>query len=627
VGTLMLLETLLGVINSRAANDNPNRAVYPPVVADQPAADDPMSGTQPSSETAPDPAYVQQQPGVAVAEQQAPRTEEDLRQQLDQVDLYDLSGEKAAAEALRRDDEFKQQQIDVKAEQTKEFFAEQDRKQQESLQEMQAQAAQRLEETRQKEFWDEKQSQEMRTGMESELRSLHEGARQEHLQWRADFTKGICRDDVAAVVNNQIEDRVGAYKDRLDDIGTNAVDAAETVEKYKVKLEDESKGQIEQQTAELHQEHFPEYQNIEPPTPDGPRLGEIPMKGFGPFEAGPQGGYGLEGLVNKDADFGPWEQASAPKPDKPFMRGEYDPRGDGTDAPEGWFKNVDELPKQDAPPGWFKNVDAPPADGKDVPDGFMKPIDPPLRDRISGAMDSAASATASAMDAAGEAMVAAKTAAGEAVERAKVAASDAIDATRLAVSDTVEAVKIAGPEAVKNATAQVKSQLADAIEGYKTTAASVIDEARDVAKVVVNSDTIHGALELADHHMEGMVVPGVPHDLAEGLGVPFDVAKEHGLDALKPAVKLEMEKASAFAQSVKEGAQDLQAAVIQRAKDLGQDIREATAKYTNRAEQVDQQMQPPAPAQKVDIPAPAPASTDPQLPPPTPQPSEIKPPS
>jgi hypothetical protein len=249
LGTLTLLETLLGVINSRRAASYQDPATQqrlpgspPPIGADTPTP----IGAQTDDASQPDPAYASQQPDISASQPQptapeAPRrTEAELRQELGQADLYDLSGEKAAAEAMRRDDEFKQQQIEAKAEQTKQFFAEQDRKQDETLKEVQAQTEQRLEETRQKEFWDAKQSQEMQAGMEAELRSLHEAARQEHTQFRAGFSEGVCRDDATAVINNQIEDRVGAYKERLDDIGTNPVDAAQTVDKYKVKLDGQS---------------------------------------------------------------------------------------------------------------------------------------------------------------------------------------------------------------------------------------------------------------------------------------------------------------------------------------------------------------------------------------------------
>jgi hypothetical protein len=319
-------------------------------------------------------------------------TEAILRAQRELAEL-DLSGEKAAAEALKREDAFKEQQLQEKAQQTKEFFAEQDKKQQESFQETQRQAEAQLAEKSQKEFWEAKQAQETQAAMDNELRGLNEAAKQEHQQFRAEFTQGICRDDAAAVVNGQIEERVGAYQERLSDLGSNAVDAAATLDSYKVKLESEASAEIESRTAELHQEHFPEYQGIAQNKP-GLAPGEIPSSGFGPFEGGPQGGYGLEELVNKKGDSGPWEATAGPTPDKPFMRPMMDPRGDGTDAPEGWFKNVDELPKQDAPPGWFKNVDAPPADGKDIPDGFMKPIDPPIGEQLSAAMTAGASSAA-----------------------------------------------------------------------------------------------------------------------------------------------------------------------------------------------------------------------------------------
>jgi hypothetical protein len=385
MSTLSALQILADVTSAHAASS--------PYAQTHASNVQPPSWTQPApfdaTSAAPEDSSAQLQTMQPVQPPQP--TEESLRAQLDQTDLYDLSGEKAAAEALKREDAFKEQQIQEKAQQTKEFFAEQDRKQQESLQEMQKQADAQLAEKSQKEFWDAKQAQETQASMDKELNGLHEAAQQEHQQWRADFTQGICRDDAAALVNNQIEDRVGAYQDRLTDMGSNGVDAAATVEKYKVKLESESSAEIASRTAELHQEHFPEYQGIAPakpdgpaptgpdaptpPKPDGPLPGEIPSSGFGPFEGGPQGGYGLEGLVNKKGDSGPWEATAGPTPDKPFMRPMMDPRGDGTDAP----------------PGWFKNVDAPPADGKDIPDGFMKPIGPPTRDELAAALKAAGS--------------------------------------------------------------------------------------------------------------------------------------------------------------------------------------------------------------------------------------------
>jgi len=401
---LSVLQILADVTSSRSAS-SPRSTTS--LNAQTPASNvQPPSWTPPApfdaTSAAPEDASPQLQTMQPVQPPQP--TEASLRAQLDETDLYDLSGEKAAAEALQREDAFKEQQIQEKAQQTKEFFAEQDRKQQESFQEMQKQADAQLAEKSQKEFWDAKQAQETQAAMDKELNGLHEAARAEHQQWRAGFTQGVCHDDASALVNNQIEGRVEAYQDRLTDMGSNAVDAAANVEKYKVKLEDESSAEIASRAEELHKEHFPEYQGIAPapPKPDGPLPGEIPSSGFGPFEAGPQGGYGLEDLVNKKGDFGPWEATAGPTPDKPFMRPMMDPRGDGTDAPEGWFKNVDELPKQDAPPGWFKNVDAPPADGKDIPDGFMKSIDPPVSEQAAAALKAAGSSAADGLSKAGD---------------------------------------------------------------------------------------------------------------------------------------------------------------------------------------------------------------------------------
>jgi hypothetical protein len=310
VSTFSILQTLLGIINSRknkfnptgplsaAASSDPSQAdvAFPlnPAVDPLNATGVPVTGPVPQSDMTSATAFQENASNIPLSPspdgsknpgllhggvprpspipppQGAPQTEDSLRQQLQQADLYDLSGEKAAAEALKRDDAFKQQQIDQKAEQTKEFFAGQDQKQQQILQDTQKQADLQLHEQQEKEFWDVKKSQEMQVGMNKELLGLHEAARQAHQEWRNDFTQGVCRDDVAALYDKDITDRVGQYKARLDDIGTNPVDKVETIEKYKVKLTDEVAPQVEQKTAELHQEHFPEFQSGQGPNPSGP---------------------------------------------------------------------------------------------------------------------------------------------------------------------------------------------------------------------------------------------------------------------------------------------------------------------------------------------------------------------
>jgi len=312
VSTFYLLNTLIGIVNSRKNKFNPTGPIagatpspdpnqanpsLPVNPATGPANQNPAAHPSQSDWTSatafqenasntplwpnPDgsknPALLQStgapRPSPMPPTQNSPQTEDSLRQQLQQSDIYDLSGEKAAAEALKRDNAFKEQQLAEKAQQTKEFFADQDRKQQETLQDVQKQADQQLQEKSQKEFWDQKQQTEMQAGMQKELLGLHEAARQEHQEWRNDFTQGICRDDVAALYNKDITDRVGAYKERLDDIGKNPVDSVQTIEKYKVKLQDEAAPQIEQKTGELHQEHFPEYSSagnhIDGHGPDG----------------------------------------------------------------------------------------------------------------------------------------------------------------------------------------------------------------------------------------------------------------------------------------------------------------------------------------------------------------------
>jgi hypothetical protein len=326
MSTVTILQTLLGIINSRKNKFNPTGPVSAAASSDptqtsvalpvNPAVD-PLNPANvplsPSPDGSNNPGLLHggvPQPSPYTSPQSGPQTEDGLRQQLQQADLYDLSGEKAAAEALKRDDAFKQQQIDQKAEQTKEFFAQQDQKQQQTLQEVKQQADQQQHEQQEKEFWDQKKSMEMQAGMNKELLGLHEAARQTHQEWRNDFTQGICRDDVAALYNKDITDRVGQYKARLDDMGTNPVDAVQTIDKYKVKLTNEVAPQVDQKTAELHQEHFPEFRG-------GPE--QSPNKGFGPFE-GTKPGEFWPGPQSKPGDFWPGGGDKYPLPNDDFFK-------------------------------------------------------------------------------------------------------------------------------------------------------------------------------------------------------------------------------------------------------------------------------------------------------------------
>jgi hypothetical protein len=510
------------------------------------------------------------------------------------TDLYDLSGEKAAAEALRREDAFKEQQIQEKAQQTKEFFAEQDRKQQEAFQELQRQKEAQLAEQAQKEFWDAKQAQETQAAMEKELQSLNQAAQQEQQQWRADFTQGVCRDDATAAVNAQIEARVGAYQERLSDLGTNAVDASATVETYKVKLENEATAEIDNRTAELHQQHFPEYQGIA--NKPGLAPGEIPSSGFGPFEAGPQGGYGLEELVNKKGDFGPWEATAGPTPDKPFMRPMMDPRGDGTDAPEGWFKNVDELPKQDAPPGWFKNVDAPPADGKDIPDGWMKPIDPPIGEQLSSAMNAAGSAAAA-----------------EVKDFAQFAKESVNPESIHLMAEHLDHVHEWGvvPGLPHDVAGQLGEQAETIIEhgvaGLKASVQMTMEQAKEVAEGIKTSAQEMAKELKATAQEVGASIKSGAQELKENLTISSNetIDKRVKADLAKP----ETEQNKVLQEVHK---QDLDAMLRQREKDLGhtpEQIESKAAAFSAHVKAVDQQMQP--------TPAPTPTPTLAQTPTPT----------
>jgi hypothetical protein len=261
LGILLLVGRPAGMANQNA-NAAPNMAV--PVTN--------AAATAASPAVMPEPAPTRATPETAqntIASPQLPmpnspaQNEDALRQQLHQSDIYDLSGEKAAAEVMKRDDAFKGQQLAEKAQQTKDFFAGQDRKQQQTYQEIQADAGQQLKQQQEKEFWEQKTSQEMQAGMEKELQGLHEAAKQAHQEWRAGFTEGICREDAAAQFNKDIADRVGAYKARLDDMGTNPVDAESKTAQYQVKLDSEAAPQIDQKATELQREHFPEYSAAE----------------------------------------------------------------------------------------------------------------------------------------------------------------------------------------------------------------------------------------------------------------------------------------------------------------------------------------------------------------------------
>jgi hypothetical protein len=427
MNTLSILNILIGVLNSRKGkfnltgglpnqpiNQNPNQnpnllnPTAAPAMQQAPGstgqAIDPLnpapSGLAPQTQgQQPQPEQVPLQPQAAM--NQPPHSaEQQLRQQLGQVDLYDLSGEKAAAEALKHEDAFKQQQIGQKAEQTKNFFAEQDRKQQESFQEMQKQADQQLQQQRDKEFWDQKQMTEMQAGMNKELLGLHEAARQAHQEWRTDFSQGICREDAAALYNKDIDSRVGAYKQRLDDIGSNPVDAAETAAKYKVKLQDEVAPQIEQKTAEMHQEHFPEYSggdfgnHIERHGPDGHAPDHLPQHSHlpespenhleeqaaakvgksGPGITNPEGGRradmpglgGREAIRSSPGGSGPSSGSGSGAANDESKPGPGSGSG-GSDADDSAYAAFSarakleaqtEKANQDAPEGFFKDIDA-----------------------------------------------------------------------------------------------------------------------------------------------------------------------------------------------------------------------------------------------------------------------------
>lgn len=461
--TVSMLETLLGVINSRATktppglndpklnsqNTQPSSAPAGPTANtstpagpgqntpgttawQQPNPLDPLSGAP------------QQQPSVPQPQpQQNPQTEESLRQQLNQADIYDLSGEKAAAEALKRDDAFKQQQMEEKAQQTKDFFAQQDQKQQETYQEIQKQADQQLQEKAQKEFWDQKQQTEMQAGMDKEMQSLHQAALQEHQEWRNDFTQGICRDDVAALYNKDIADRTEAYKARLDDLGTNSTVASETIAKYQVKLQDEVAPEIEQKADQLHQEHFPESDkpawtpetmNHGPDShgpehrPEHPEEDEheeaessSKVRKTGPGISDPSGG------IKEDMPVPGGRESirSGPRPgDGGSGSGGSDGGGSSNTGTSPKEPGVDEAADASAYAAlkFREKMDAQ-AEGasvgpkKDIPDGWMKSIDPPISQQAKEAAQQGWETTKENAAAAEAKFHAGTLAAGEAIEK------------------------------------------------------------------------------------------------------------------------------------------------------------------------------------------------------------------
>jgi hypothetical protein len=392
MSTVTILQTLLGILHSRKNKYNPTGTVSASASID-PAQSSPTESLNPAVDPlnpldAPGSgatleSNIQQNgpnnplsPSSSEPVEATPGTEQALRQQLRQADLYDLSGEKAAAEALQRDDAFQQQQIDQKAEQTKEFFASQDQKQNQTLQEVKQQADQQLHDQQEKQFWDQKKSTEMQAGMNKELLGLHEAARQAHQEWRNDFTEGVCRDDVAALYNKDITDRVGQYKARLDDIGSNPVDKVQTIEKYKVKLTDEAAPQVEEKTAELHQEHFPEFHGGQGGGPTGPG-GHPPDN---PEEFWPGGkakpGESWPGGLAKPGESWPQgaEEEHVEEKKEPFFKDI-----DNTKGPN-W---LDGPPKDTTDDTFFSNPDRMRTrTGQDIPEGWMKPIDPPLSEQF-----------------------------------------------------------------------------------------------------------------------------------------------------------------------------------------------------------------------------------------------------
>jgi hypothetical protein len=435
-----------------------------------------------------------------------PKTEEELRELLRKVDRYDLSGEKAGAEALKKEEAFKQQAIEKKAEETKAFFREQDAKQMEALKELHQQATMQLQEQAQKEFWEQKQQQETQAGMEKELKSLHEAAAQAHQQFRAGFTQGICRDDVAAIYDKDIQTSADAYKTRLDDLGTNKVDAEAKIQKYTEQLQDDAAPKIEAQTAALHEQLFPEYKGVAIAKPGAPEVN--PNPGFGPFEGA------------KPGDFVP-----------------------GGEAPRGTFW-PGEVGAPNANQPFFRNADATTAALEANTDAWTKPIDPSVSQQglaTLAALGSAADqrlgelqeVASQKLDAAGQAAKQFAAKAGEQFDAAAKAAGEKLEAMQKATAEKLEAVqKVAGEklDAAREAIGEKMSAAKDAIAERVEQGAESARRAGEFGKegIVKNPETYVAGAEALDHHMEVGAVPGLPHDVYDQITGHLENAIQHG---------------------------------------------------------------------------------------------------
>jgi myosin heavy subunit len=103
-----------------------------------------------------------------------------------------------------------------------------------------------------------------------DLTALNESARQEHAKWREGKADALCKDEATAQVNNKIDQRVGEYKNRIEEMGSKFMDGNAMAEKYKVQLEEKKPEQVEQKAAELKQENF---KSIDPPSVAAPSVG------------------------------------------------------------------------------------------------------------------------------------------------------------------------------------------------------------------------------------------------------------------------------------------------------------------------------------------------------------------
>jgi len=239
------------------------------------------------------------------------------QEELDRIDEFDLTGEKRAAEALEREDALKQESIEAKADQDKEFFAEQDEKQKEFFKEQDAESERQLQEDQTQEFWDGKKAEEVEANLDKEVQAIDAEAAQAQ-------ERGTLDENTAAELNNELNDAVGEHESELEEIAAPEAKPADSEWMIKNGKPDG---------------FWPEGSSGKPSDmwPAGTEVNEINQK--------------EEFFKNVDAP-GPTWLDGPPK-----------------DTSEDFFRNVDYIRNPNLPPGWMKEV--PGSDLQDMKEKFV----------------------------------------------------------------------------------------------------------------------------------------------------------------------------------------------------------------------------------------------------------------